>query len=481
MAERRTKRCHQGCGETGLCVSYRACSILLSLWLIAYPMESPARAQTSVPSTIPAPVKGKSTATSNQPQSLQDILEYISSGWSSLTRSMTNCASVADTKSSEKSVLYLPANFPSPAAVDQMQKVCSVRVEQLPMIIENLGQIDSNGIRPPGLLYLENPYVVPGGRFNEMYGWDSYFIIRGLIQAGKIDLARGMVENVFFELDHYGGFLNANRTYYLTRSQPPFLTSMIVAISEAEKAAGLDARTRLAWLAKAYPYAVKDYELWIHTPHRAGETDLARYFDFGDGPVPEMADDPGFYRKVVSNLLAHSGAGQEYLDVPNENEPAWVLTGPVFSLKVCDAVTGGLTSAANCEPAKKVGLTADFYKGDRSMRESGFDVAFRFGPFGGGTHHFAPVCLNSLPYKVEKDMAQISAQLHRSQEAGVWNQRALKRRELVNKYFWNEKLGLYFDYDFEQGKQSSYLFITTFYPLWAGLHQRSKPAPWLET
>lgn len=407
---------------------------------------------------------GGAVGRAGQQQGLDDILKYISDGWNSLTRSMTNCASAADTKSAENSVLYLPAQFSVPAAVQQLEKDCSVRVERLPGVIENLGQIDANGMHPPGLLYLGNPYVVPGGRFNEMYGWDSYFIIRGLLRAGKVTLARGMVENFFFELDHYGGLLNANRTYYLTRSQPPFLTSMIMAVDEAEKSSGQDDRIRLAWLAKAYPYAVKDYDLWIHAPHLAGETGLSRYYDFGNGPVPEMADDPGFYRKVVSYLLTHPGTGQEYLDRPKA-ESAWIPTGPVFSLNLCDAGTSG----SNCESLERIGLTPDYYKGDRSMRESGFDVAFRFGPYSGSTHHFAPVCLNSLLYKVEKDLEQIGALLGRTQESKEWNARAFKRRELMNKYMWNEKRGLYFDYDFERGARSSYVFITTFYPLWAGL------------
>src|SRR5579859_4958758 len=92
---------------------------------------------------------------SNQPQDLDDILKYISNGWNSLTRSMTNCMSVADTKSAEKPVLYLPAQFPVPAAVQQLEKDCSVRVKRLPSVIKKLGQIDASRIHPPGLLYLE--------------------------------------------------------------------------------------------------------------------------------------------------------------------------------------------------------------------------------------------------------------------------------------------------------------------------------------
>jgi alpha,alpha-trehalase len=74
------------------------------------------------------------------------------------------------------------------------------------------------------------PFVVPGGRFNEMYGWDSYFITLGLLNDKRIELAKGMVDNFVYEITHYGAILNANRTYYLTRSQPPFLTSMALAV-----------------------------------------------------------------------------------------------------------------------------------------------------------------------------------------------------------------------------------------------------------
>src|SRR5215469_892537 len=112
-----------------------------------------------------------------------------------------------------------------------------------------------------------------------MYGWDSYFIIRGLLRDGRLDLAREMVDNFFFEIEHYGAVLNANRTYYLSRSQPPFLSSMIMAVYEAEKARGHDDR---AWLAKAYQYAERDYQMWVRNPHLAGATGLSRYYDFGD-------------------------------------------------------------------------------------------------------------------------------------------------------------------------------------------------------
>src|SRR5262245_29199960 len=156
----------------------------------------------------------------HEKNSLDQIRSYISAGWDTLTRSMSDCNTVADTKLASISVLYLPADFTEPAAVKQTETQCKIQVQHLPSVIHHIGEIEATAIDPAGLLYLQNRYVVPGGRFNEMYGWDSYFIIRGLVRDGRSDLARGMVENFFFEIEHYGGVLNANRTYYLSRSQP---------------------------------------------------------------------------------------------------------------------------------------------------------------------------------------------------------------------------------------------------------------------
>src|ERR1700694_3633332 len=202
---------------------------------------------------------------STQENGLAPILTYISSGWDTLTRSMMDCQTIIDPKLTVASVLYLPADFAAATAVQDLQKRCKVQVRPLPAVITAPGQIDPGKI-PPGLLYLENKYVVPGGRFNEMYGWDSYFIILGLLRDGRVDLARGMVENFFFEIEHYGTILKANRAYYLTRSQPPFLSSMVLAVYDADKAAGHENR---GWLEKAYGYASKDYEAWNREPHLA--------------------------------------------------------------------------------------------------------------------------------------------------------------------------------------------------------------------
>ncbi|MDD5544097.1 MAG: trehalase family glycosidase [Acidobacteriia bacterium] len=403
-------------------------------------------------------------------EALKDILHYISEGWDSLTRSMTTCNEVLDPKERERSVLYLPAQFSVPPEVQTLEKNCEIRVEHLPQKITQLGEIDAAEIDPPGLLYLEHPYVVPGGRFNEMYGWDSYFIIRGLLREGKFDRARGIVENFFFEIEHYGGVLNANRTYYLSRSQPPFLTSMILDLYEAVKSRGQDDR---AWLEYAYPFAFKSYESWMRPQHLAGTTGLSRYFDFGEGPVPEMADSPGYYREVARYFLAHPKEADSFLIHVKNADHSTDQMGPTFSFhhhKPEDRRAHGKNGAVH------VRLSRDFYKGDRSMRESGFDVSFRFGPFGAATHHFAGVDLNSLLYKEERDLERISKLLNRPQESEQWRERAEKRREAINRCLWDEDRGLYLDYNFETGRRSTYVYASMFYPLWVGLASAGQAA-----
>jgi alpha,alpha-trehalase len=391
---------------------------------------------------------------------LDTIRAYIASGWDSLTRSMTDCKTVVDPKVSAASVLYLPADFPIPTAIQQLQKQCNVCLEHLPTVIHHLGEIDPNNLTP-GLLYLENKYVVPGGRFNEMYGWDSYFIIRGLVRDNRLELARGMIENFFFEIEHYGAVLNANRAYYLTRSQPPFLTSMILEVYNAQKAAGHEDR---AWLAHAYDYATRDYALWTQDPHLAGSTGLSRYYDFGNGPAPEsVKDETGHYRRVAAFFLARPDLAHSYLVPANENN----TLGPTFTLQLCDAAKTATQPA--CDSAGTVALSADYYKGDRAMRESGYDISFRFGPYGAATHHFAPVCLNSLLYKTEKDLEQISQAIGRPQDSAEWRKRAENRKEKIQKYLWDLQRGLYFDYDFVNSTRSSYEYVTTFFPMWVGI------------
>jgi len=110
------------------------------------------------------------------------------------------------------------------------------------------------------------------------------------------------------------------------------------------------------------------------------------------------------------------------------------------------------------------------------MRESGFDVSFRFAPFGAATHHFAPVCLNSLLYKTEKDLEEIARTLGKTKEADEWKAQAAKRQKQIVEFTWDAERGEFFDYNFTDKKRSVYEYASTFYPLWAGLASSEQAA-----
>ena len=152
----------------------------------------------------------------------------------------------------------------------------------------------------PGILALKLeqgkgvPFVVPGGRFNEMYGWDSYFEGIGLLIDGRIDLAKAMVDNFCYQIRHYGKILNANRSYYLTRTQPPFLTSFIREVYEADK------KKHVTWLQETLEIAIWEYEnVWMVKGKRLTDNGLNRYLAEGIGIPPETEE--GHFNKVLTH------------------------------------------------------------------------------------------------------------------------------------------------------------------------------------
>jgi alpha,alpha-trehalase len=391
------------------------------------------------------------TAAAQQPVPIDT---YIHQSWDHLQRSMTDCASFPDTKAQPTTpILYLPEEQKLTPELRALQQHCNVRILHLPNRIRTLGDVDPSELPTPGLLYLPNPYVVPGGRFNEMYGWDSYFILLGELADNRLPLARGTVENFFYEIDHYGAVLNANRTYYLTRSQPPFLSSMVLAVYNAELPT--DPKAAHDFLRESLPYLLRDHNLWITTPHLDLTTGLSRYFDLGNGPVPEMSDDGTYYTTVIHGLIAHpSAANATYL----EPSPACI------------------TATCPQPHADDQTLTASFYQGDRAMRESGFDTSFRFGPYSGSTQDFAPVDLNALLYKYERDIAFINATLGNPNDAIIWSTTAGDRLNAINSLMGDEATGLYYDYNLRTHQRSTYRYLTTYYALWAGIASPARAA-----
>jgi len=392
----------------------------LALFIVAY-----------VSGQTPAP-QAKSTS----------ILEYIRSTWTVLTRSNANLGTAAvDPKFKPRPdgrwTVYIPRDEDQELVQEGLRREMpaaafkSIAIESLPA--------DLDALPSQGLLYLPHPYVVPGGRFNEMYGWDSYFMQVGLLRDGQTEMAKNLADNFLYEVKHYGQVLNANRTYYMTRSQPPFLTQMVLGVYQKTH--------DREWLKNALPSVTHYYDVWAKEPHLTPETGLARYFDLGDGPAPEVisserdADGKTHYERIrdffEANRITDYDVSQYY-----------------------DRSTKQLTPL--------------FYKGDRSMRESGFDPSNRFGAFNIDIIHYNPVCLNSLLFLMEQQIADIYTELGNANTAQEWRKKASLRGERVNRLMWDDTDGLYYDYNFGTKKVRKYPFLTTFYPLWAGFASKDQ-------
>jgi alpha,alpha-trehalase len=363
---------------------------------------------------------------------LSELRSYIHAGWKSLTRSNALLAqSAQDPKVGQSGPFTLWV-----AADEDADRIA----HDLKVQVRRLGNPPS-ATRESGLLYLPGPYVVPGGRFNEMYGWDSYFILLGLLRDGQQGLALSMTDNLLYEVQHYGKVLNANRTYYLTRSQPPFLSRMVL---DTYRATGDS-----AWLRRSLPALDNYYQYWMQEPHLTPQTGLSRYEGGSDQPAPEVVfgerDEAGrnHYDRVREYYRTH---GVKEYNLPDYYNPQ----------------TGELTPL--------------FYRADRAMRESGFDPSARFGPFSVGIVNYNSVALNSLLYRMEADMAAIHSLLDQPRQAALWSERAAKRASSIRSLMWNAGTGLFADYNFIARQRLTYPFLTTFYPLWAGLATEEEAA-----
>ncbi len=298
------------------------------------------------------------------------------------------------------------------------------------------------------------PYVVPGGRFNELYGWDSYFHVLGLLEDGRADLARAIVDNLLYEVRHYGKVLNANRTYYLTRTQPPLLAGMVLEVWQRSG----DQRPGRDWLRQALQTLSDEYEkVWSSSPRatdlcREGVC-LARYHGTGQGPPPEV--EPGHF----DWLYAHRAKALKM-------EPAAYEVGYL----------------RRSLPPSELAALDEAFEHDRCMRESGHDTTYRWFDVARGEDRcadFVTADLNGLLLKYELDVARlvkamslVSQGRDGEQGAGgdaasLWCERAKRRAQLVRQYLWSPRASLFFDYDLLDRRRSAYVSATTLFPLWA--------------
>ena len=289
------------------------------------------------------------------------------------------------------------------------------------------------------LLPLPRPYIVPGGRFREVYYWDSYFTMLGLIEANKVQLARDLTDNFAYLITRYGFVPNGNRSYYLTRSQPPFFAGMVQLLAQ---------RQGNAELLRYRPALEREYRYWMQgaaqlkpgtAAHRAVRLPsgavLNRYWDDSDQPREES------YAEDVA-------AAKQSRQPP-----------------------------------------AQFYRHVRAAAASGWDFSSRwFGPAAAGskspdgglpaiqTTDLVPVDLNCLLYQLELTLAEASRVADSPAQANAYAAKAQQRRAALLALSWDPKAGWFQDYNWRLKQRSSVRTLAGVFPLSYGLASPAQAA-----
>ncbi|HWT40702.1 MAG TPA: alpha,alpha-trehalase TreF [Dongiaceae bacterium] len=278
------------------------------------------------------------------------------------------------------------------------------------------------------LLALPYTYIVPGGRFNEQFYWDTYFIMLGLASTGKWKLIEGMMKNYSHEIRKYGYIPTANRTYLLSRSQPPFFSHMVRLLGTKQGSRRI--------LREYLPYLTAEYRFWMKgrtrvttSEHRARRRValmpngalLNRYYDNKTTPRPESLRED----IETAELSGRKDAGRLYLHL-------------------------------------------------RAAAESGWDFSSRWfmDPTDIKTIHTAdiiPVDLNSLLYHLELTIADGYRASFNLVQSRKFKKRAKARAEAMQEYLWNEKEGFYKDYNFHHGTQTPIKSLAGVFPLYVGI------------
>lgn len=274
------------------------------------------------------------------------------------------------------------------------------------------------------LLALPNPYIVPGGRFDEQFYWDSYFIMLGLAADGRWGMVEGMIKNYAHMIRKFGFIPTANRTYFLSRSQPPFFAHMVKLLAQHK-----GRRVLIAYL----PYLLAEHRFWMK-----GKGQLAKAEFRAMRRVAEMPN----------GLLLN-----RYYDNKKTPRPESLLEDSTTAEEAAD------------REAERLFLHL------RAAAESGWDFSSRWflDPQDIRTTHTAdiiPVDLNSLLYQLEQTIAEAYRQLKNPIAARKFEVHAERRARAINEYCWSDKDRFFVDYNFHKGEPTGRLSLAAVFPLY---------------
>ncbi|MEP7278493.1 MAG: alpha,alpha-trehalase TreA [Bacteroidota bacterium] len=279
---------------------------------------------------------------------------------------------------------------------------------------------DSAVVEGSSLLPLPYPYVVPGGRFREICYWDSYFIMLGLKESGENALMENMVKDFAYLIDSFGHVPNGNRTYYLSRSQPPFFSLMVELLASVKGDA-----TYLTYL----PQLEKEYNYWME----------------GSEKMKPLQANKSVVKLKDGSLLNRYW---DELDIPRQEA--------YYEDQL-------LSSKFGTEKAKKINRDL------RATAASGWDFSSRWFADKRNiasiqTTNIVPVDLNCLLYKLELVIARAKLLQRDYNGVSFYRKKALDRLNAIDRYCWNKNISFYTDYDFVTQKQSGMVTPAGMYP-----------------
>lgn len=275
------------------------------------------------------------------------------------------------------------------------------------------------------LIYVPNGFIVPGGRFKELYYWDSYWIVRGLIISNMLETARGIIENLLYFVEKFGYMPNGSRIYYIGRSHPPLLTAMVASYF---KATG-----DLAWLEKHVPTVEKELQYWLDNKKREVEVNgqkyvLLRYMANEKclGPRPESYFEDYTNAKRLQNDKLRENF---YLQIKSAAESGWDFSSRWF-VSATDSKLGNLTDLR--------------------------------------TTSILPVDLNAIFAGALELVGDFRSHLKDRREAEKWWSLAKYWRNAIANVLWDENDGVWYDYDMDAKAFRKHFFPSCVTPLWAG-------------
>ncbi|MEO1246430.1 MAG: alpha,alpha-trehalase TreF [Pseudomonadota bacterium] len=322
---------------------------------------------------------------------------------------------------------FVNSNFELPAAVPPRREraIAAPVGERIETLWNALTREADRAIAHSSLIPLPNRYVVPGGRFREVYYWDSYFTMLGLADSGHTQLVRDMVENFAYLIDEIGFVPNGNRTYYCTRSQPPYFSLMI------ELLATIDADDSV--YVRYLPQLEREYRFWM------------------DG-VDKLSPELPAYRHVVRGPKGPLNRYWDDLATPRQESYAEDLD---------------LAATAGREPET-------LYRELRAGAESGWDYSSRWladsqclGSI--RTTSVVPVDLNALLCHLELSLARAHSRAGNARRSARYEDRAHARRDMLRSIFFDSSVGMFVDLELPGLQPTGVLSIAAVYPLFLGL------------